>query len=201
MMTWCGKLSNHSQKILVADRADYDHNTFATPWSHGLVNLLARGEAAPDARPFFCGATLVALRKEDATHRPIAVGETIRRLVSKSLAMGAKADARDILEPLQVGVGTPGGVEAVPHVQYFLGSFALHSAYWHDGFGRPISHGCVNLSPKDAKHVFSLTTPTLPLGWLHGYESTEHLGTTLRVRMGNKPVRDRRGDVEPVFGR
>ena len=90
-----------------------------------LVNLLARGEAAPDARPFFCGATLVALRKEDATHRPIAVGETIRRLVSKSLAMGAKADARDILEPLQVGVGTPGGVEAVPHVCRKW--FAMHS--------------------------------------------------------------------------
>jgi len=91
-------------------------------------------------------------------------------------------------------------VQAVPHVQYFLGSFALHSAYWHDGFGRPISHGCVNLSPKDAKHVFSLTTPRLPLGWLHGYESTEHLGTTIRVRMGDAPVRDRRGEVEPIFG-
>ncbi|MGH1345136.1 MAG: L,D-transpeptidase [Nannocystales bacterium] len=92
-------------------------------------------------------------------------------------------------------------VQAVPHVQYFLGSFALHSAYWHDGFGRPISHGCVNLSPKDAKHVFSLTTPSLPMGWLHGYESTEHLGTTIRVRMGDAPVRDRRGEVEPIFGR
>ena len=90
-----------------------------------LVNLLARGEAAPDARPFFCGATLVALRKEDATHRPIAVGETLQRLVCKSLAMVAKADARDILEPLQVGVGTPGGVEAVPHVCRKW--FAMHS--------------------------------------------------------------------------
>lgn len=92
-------------------------------------------------------------------------------------------------------------VQAVPHVQYFLGSFALHSAYWHDGFGRPISHGCVNLSPKDAMHVFSLTTPSLPLGWLHGYESTEHLGTTIRVHAGDAPVRDRRGEVEPLFGR
>lgn len=92
-------------------------------------------------------------------------------------------------------------VQAVPHVQYFLGSFALHSAYWHDGFGRPISHGCVNLSPKDAKRVFSLTTPVLPAGWIHGYESTEHLGTTVRIHAGDKPIRDRRGEVEPIFGR
>ena len=91
-------------------------------------------------------------------------------------------------------------VQAVPHVQYFLGSFALHSAYWHDGFGRPISHGCVNLSPKDAQRVFSLTTPTLPDGWMHGYESTEHLGTTVRIHKGDKPVRDRRDEVEPVYG-
>jgi hypothetical protein len=91
-------------------------------------------------------------------------------------------------------------VQAVPHVQYFLGSFALHSAYWHNGFGRPISHGCVNLSPKDAKHVFSLTTPKLPVGWIHGYESTEHLGTTVRIHKGDQPVRDRRKEVEPVYG-
>ena len=92
-------------------------------------------------------------------------------------------------------------VQAVPHVQYFQGSFALHSAYWHDGFGRPISHGCVNLSPKDAKHVFSLTTPSLPDGWIHGYESTEHLGTTVRIHAGGGEVADRRSDVEPLFGR
>lgn len=91
-------------------------------------------------------------------------------------------------------------VQAVPHIQYFLGSFALHSAYWHDGFGRPISHGCVNLSPKDAQRVFSMTTPTLPDGWLHGYESTEHLGTTVRIHKGDQPVRDRRDEVEPVYG-
>ncbi|MEM6291812.1 MAG: L,D-transpeptidase [Myxococcota bacterium] len=92
-------------------------------------------------------------------------------------------------------------VQAVPHVQYFLGSFALHSAYWHDYFGRPLSHGCVNLSPKDAQHVFSLTTPTLPGGWIHGYESSEHLGTTVHIHKGAEQVRDRRDDVEPVYGR
>ena len=58
-------------------------------------------------------------------------------------------------------------VEAVPFVQYFYGSFALHGAYWHQYFGRPISHGCVNLSPKDAQHVFTLTAPEVADGWVH----------------------------------
>lgn len=35
----------------------------------------------------------------------------------------------------------------VPWVQYFQSSGeALHGTYWHDNFGRPMSHGCVNLS-------------------------------------------------------
>lgn len=33
----------------------------------------------------------------------------------------------------------------VPYVMYFKGSYAMHGTYWHDNFGRPMSHGCVNL--------------------------------------------------------
>jgi lipoprotein-anchoring transpeptidase ErfK/SrfK len=55
----------------------------------------------------------------------------------------------------------------VPHVQYFNGGYALHGAYWHDDFGKPRSHGCVNLSPHDAAWLFAWTSPELPEGW-HG---------------------------------
>jgi lipoprotein-anchoring transpeptidase ErfK/SrfK len=41
-------------------------------------------------------------------------------------------------------------IEDVTWTCYFYGGFALHTAYWHDKFGRPRSHGCVNLSPHDA---------------------------------------------------
>ncbi|HMJ14724.1 MAG TPA: L,D-transpeptidase, partial [Polyangiaceae bacterium] len=56
----------------------------------------------------------------------------------------------------------------VPYVQYFdqLG-YALHGAYWHDRFGVPKSHGCINLSPEDARRVFYFTEPRVPVGW-HG---------------------------------
>jgi lipoprotein-anchoring transpeptidase ErfK/SrfK len=55
----------------------------------------------------------------------------------------------------------------VPYIQYFEHGFALHAAYWHDQFGMPRSHGCVNLAPLDAKRLFDFTKPEVPVGW-HG---------------------------------
>jgi hypothetical protein len=45
-------------------------------------------------------------------------------------------------------------LEDVPWALYFNQAVALHSAYWHDGFGYKHSHGCVNLAPADAKWLF-----------------------------------------------
>lgn len=53
----------------------------------------------------------------------------------------------------------------VPFVQYFTEGYALHGVYWHDDFGTPRSHGCVNLAPRDAAHLFAWTTPDVPAGW------------------------------------
>ena len=55
----------------------------------------------------------------------------------------------------------------VPYIQYFKDGYALHAAYWHDQFGMPRSHGCINLAPFDAKWVFHFTKPELPKEW-HG---------------------------------
>jgi hypothetical protein len=55
----------------------------------------------------------------------------------------------------------------VPYVQYFEEGYALHGAYWHDRFGRPKSHGCINLAPEDARRLFFWTGPQVPPGW-HG---------------------------------
>ena len=43
----------------------------------------------------------------------------------------------------------------VPHVQYFYRDFAIHGTYWHNNFGTPMSHGCVNLTPGDAQWIFN----------------------------------------------
>jgi len=43
----------------------------------------------------------------------------------------------------------------VPYIMYFYRGYALHGTYWHSNFGRPMSHGCVNLSVADAEWLFS----------------------------------------------
>jgi hypothetical protein len=45
-------------------------------------------------------------------------------------------------------------LEDVPWILYYDGDRALHGAYWHDNFGARTSHGCVNLSPRDARWLF-----------------------------------------------
>ena len=87
---------------------------------------------------------------------------------------------------------SPYHVEAVPWVQYFYKRFALHGAYWHNGFGHRKSHGCVNLAPQDAKYVFEHTGPNLPPGWMSTYEHADRPGSVVRVRKGLEPVPDRR---------
>jgi hypothetical protein len=56
-------------------------------------------------------------------------------------------------------------IEDVPWTQYFSNNVALHGAFWHGGFGLVRSHGCVNLSPADARWLFGFTEPKLPEGW------------------------------------
>ncbi len=83
-------------------------------------------------------------------------------------------------------------VEAVPWAMYFEGRFALHGAYWHNRFGNRLSHGCVNLAPKDAKRVFDALGPPLPNGWLTVYEHEEDLGSLVRIRKKDAEPPDRR---------
>ena len=46
-------------------------------------------------------------------------------------------------------------VEEVPWTMYYSRYYAVHGAYWHDGFGDVRSHGCTNLAPIDARWIFS----------------------------------------------
>jgi lipoprotein-anchoring transpeptidase ErfK/SrfK len=43
----------------------------------------------------------------------------------------------------------------VPYIMYFYGSYGLHGTYWHNNFGTPMSHGCVNLSIPDAEWLYN----------------------------------------------
>ena len=76
-------------------------------------------------------------------------------------------------------IGDEFDLRDVPYVQYFQEGYAFHAAYWHDSFGRPRSHGCVNLSPLDARWLFHWTDPPVPQGW-HGAMSLRQ-GTLVHI--------------------
>lgn len=81
----------------------------------------------------------------------------------------------------------PYSIQDVPWIMYFEGSYALHGAFWHSMFGRERSHGCVNMTPHDAKYVFGWSGPTLPPGW-HGMRATKsNPGTRVVVHEDPKP--------------
>lgn len=75
----------------------------------------------------------------------------------------------------------PYSIEDVPYVAYFEGSYALHGAFWHNNFGREMSHGCVNLSPLDAKKIFFWAEPKLPRGFHAVWSTKENRGTLVVV--------------------
>ncbi|HLT35935.1 MAG TPA: L,D-transpeptidase, partial [Enhygromyxa sp.] len=100
-------------------------------------------------RPVF--ATLVSTGKEPGM-TPVGVHRIQQKYVVTSM--------RD--QPVEDEAYS---IEDVPWTQYFSNSVALHGAFWHGGFGITRSHGCVNLSPADARWLFGFTEPKLPDGW------------------------------------
>ena len=43
----------------------------------------------------------------------------------------------------------------VPYAMYFYKGYGLHGTYWHNNFGTPMSHGCVNLTTADAGWLYN----------------------------------------------
>ena len=72
-------------------------------------------------------------------------------------------------------------IEDVPWTMYFYKSYALHGAFWHNVFGNMRSHGCVNLTPADARWLFYWTDPVVPLGWHGVYSPKKGNGTPVLV--------------------
>lgn len=51
----------------------------------------------------------------------------------------------------------------VPWTMYFYQGYAIHGTYWHNAFGRPMSHGCVNLPPGEAEWFFNFAQVGTPV--------------------------------------
>lgn len=54
-------------------------------------------------------------------------------------------------------------VPNVPYAMYYHGGYAIHGAYWHNNFGTPVSHGCINLAVDHAEWLFNWTSIKTPV--------------------------------------
>ena len=75
----------------------------------------------------------------------------------------------------------------VPFVMFFSSSeiprwkgFSLHGTYWHNDFGRPKSHGCVNMRTEDAEKLYYWALPDLK-GKSSNSASADNPGTTIII--------------------
>jgi len=55
----------------------------------------------------------------------------------------------------------------VEYVCYFYKGYAMHGTYWHDNFGQPMSHGCVNMRNEDAAWLYDWAPIGTPVN-VHG---------------------------------
>jgi len=76
----------------------------------------------------------------------------------------------------------------VPYVMYFENSqipasrgYGLHGTYWHNDFGTPRSHGCVNLPTDIAKQLYYWVNPVIPEGSSSVRVSQENPGTRVVI--------------------
>jgi hypothetical protein len=94
----------------------------------------------------------------------------------------------------------PYSVATVPWTQFFYpeDDLALHTAYWHDGFGKSRSHGCVNLAPRDARWLYYWSDPQMPPGWTMTTGVVEVPGSVVRVRSTADPNPQWKGYAKKV---
>jgi lipoprotein-anchoring transpeptidase ErfK/SrfK len=116
-------------------------------------------------------ATLVSTGFGGAT--PIS----LHRIVQKRATMTLTSPA--------IATGT-WSIPDVPFTMIFRKYYAVHAAYWHDSFGKQRGHGCVNLSPRDARHLYDWTLPEVPAGWLER-DAVGSEGTPIRIRNRANP--------------
>jgi hypothetical protein len=120
----------------------------------------------------------------DLRHQTLSCYEGSQEVYFCRISSGAKFDAygnpvdkwstpegehitwRKAISIHMVGGTTGAGYDtpAIPWTVLFSGTgIAIHGAFWHNDFGTPRSHGCVNVTPEDARWIFRWTTPVVTL--------------------------------------
>ncbi|HKZ34548.1 MAG TPA: L,D-transpeptidase [Patescibacteria group bacterium] len=76
----------------------------------------------------------------------------------------------------------------VPYIMFFSNEavpgyrgYGLHGTYWHNNFGHPMSHGCVNLRTEDAAQLFYWAAPYVPVGKNSVQSQADNPGTRILI--------------------
>jgi lipoprotein-anchoring transpeptidase ErfK/SrfK len=69
----------------------------------------------------------------------------------------------------------------VPFTQYFHSGYGIHGTYWHNNFGHPMSHGCINMYTPNAETLFNWTSPPMPLDKWITYPAKNSPGTRVII--------------------
>ncbi len=59
--------------------------------------------------------------------------------------------------------------------------FSIHGTYWHNNFGHPMSHGCINMKTSEAELIYNWANPVLPEGKNSTVSTPENPGTTVII--------------------
>ncbi|NSW51552.1 MAG: L,D-transpeptidase family protein [Anaerolineae bacterium] len=95
---------------------------------------------------------LYAYRGQDLVNQfLISSGTVYTPTVTGQFYIYVKYEAADMSGP---GYYLP----AVPHVMYFYKGYGIHAATWHNNFGTPMSHGCINMRLEDAEWMFNFAS-------------------------------------------
>ncbi len=78
-------------------------------------------------------------------------------------------------------LGTYYNLPNVPNNMFFYKGYAIHGAYWHNNFGQPMSHGCVNSPLSNVPVLFEWTGPVVPEGQNVVRASADNPGTKVWV--------------------
>lgn len=78
-------------------------------------------------------------------------------------------------------LGTYYNLPNVPNNMFFYKGYAIHGAYWHNNFGHPMSHGCVNSPLASVAQLFEWAGPVVPEGQNAVRATAENPGTRVVV--------------------
>lgn len=78
-------------------------------------------------------------------------------------------------------LGTFYDLPNVPSNMFFYQGFGIHGAYWHNNFGHPMSHGCINEPLAQAAQLFEWAGPVVPSGLNYVRASADNPGTRVFV--------------------